>query len=799
MNDKRLITTISSLLFLIVTIFSGFSNAYVYPTNVKTISSDYGPRTFILQGNRVTGWHEGLDFSMPEGTPIKPIERGEASNIEIDRHPCDRLHVDGCKRIGSGNVITIESYDTDYGEYEILYKHLPGAIDVIKDEKNLQYGFYKYTDPESEKTYQLYYKYDYSTKVPSYYKSNRIEEKVSINYIINTTSIERIADTLFAGENEIFAYSGNTGASNNPHLHITVKDISANKIINPLRILPFKNIYMLVPSIAYPTITQGRDYYTPDQGAKEITIRANVNSTGDFDLNKVEFLIDTKNPPEALTHKISFDPREHADNDQIFVFTSDPVAKTGCYPQNNGDDDFAYKWDIIGKSGDYYVQVRATEIQQNCGKDCTYLSNVLHIKLGIKTKVQVIDSETNQPVEGATVTLSNTQLAYNDTETTAAGTVVAGLAAASFYGASAELLPPGTAVFENLQPNTTYNVLIKKEGYDDSNQDTITTNDSIITPAEDNQTIALQLKPKPAYVIILQDTTTTDNSPVEYNYYQGPCSYRIRHWDTRFQTLQGRFVGYRLERIEQISFTNLVSVKFYINDKLVPNGIWTKALDAQGETPSRWKIVLNQDSTISYSAPVEMKVKVGYQQYIRELLFFEIKQPPVGYPTGGVWQSTAVSESPNSCEDTCSLCYPSRLYFSRGQINQAWFRFLPMDKFKIISVNDRPYDSQYITPWWNWTFLDGGCLEVNEYGYCVHSLWHSYCILDRAYGSNRSGYSEALLENAYSYSPFPDFMSLNFKAIIEPNINNYEKSILKELGMPEQPRTILSTNLSASQ
>ena len=111
-------------LFLVFSIFLCFfnsktfvSNGYIYPTTTKSISSYFGNREIFGKAN----FHSGIDFPVPEGTPVYSTSNGTVISASFIR--------------GYGNSVIIEHFDGS----KALYAHLSETY-IVKIGQTISQG-----------------------------------------------------------------------------------------------------------------------------------------------------------------------------------------------------------------------------------------------------------------------------------------------------------------------------------------------------------------------------------------------------------------------------------------------------------------------------------------------------------------------------------------------------------------------------------------------------------------------------------------------------------------------------------
>lgn len=177
-----------SLAFLLLISTLGFSQTVNYPKNYFHAPVDI---PLDLSGNfgelRPNHFHTGIDITTHnvEGVPVKAAAEGYVSRIKIGPW-------------GYGHVI----YITHPNGYTTVYGHLSAFNSVIAD----------------------YVK-----------KRQYINESFEIE-------LTPAANELMVKQDEVVAYSGNTGSSGGPHLHFEIRDSKTEEAINPLLFgLPVKD------------------------------------------------------------------------------------------------------------------------------------------------------------------------------------------------------------------------------------------------------------------------------------------------------------------------------------------------------------------------------------------------------------------------------------------------------------------------------------------------------------------------------------------------------------------------------
>lgn len=93
------------------------SNGYIYPTYTKVISSYFGYRDIFGS----TSFHSGIDFPVPEGTPVYSTASGTVISASFTK--------------GYGNSVIIEHFDGT----KALYAHLSETF-IVKIGQSVSQG-----------------------------------------------------------------------------------------------------------------------------------------------------------------------------------------------------------------------------------------------------------------------------------------------------------------------------------------------------------------------------------------------------------------------------------------------------------------------------------------------------------------------------------------------------------------------------------------------------------------------------------------------------------------------------------
>jgi len=286
-------------------------------TNYTSIGSDYGPR----HRYGLPDFHHGIDYAVSANTLIKGIVTSTISGFTIqsnDNYVATNsgwryLHLpDNGSNGGKNYKIRLSANITNL-KYILISE---GTNHIVLTTRNL-------TSEEIELI------------------RGENDNILSTDIITYTTQIT---------ENNPFYVSG----TNFPHAD---KGIGC---ANPLRELPRNESG--APSVS---ITDPAD----NSFVKDIvTVTANVLTTSDYDLNKIEFYYRPAGGSWTLIDYIEFDPKHNIGDPPspsgIDEFYSN--GNVGSFPVDNGNDNFKCKWNTTNLSdGTYEFRVKAIDIAGN--------------------------------------------------------------------------------------------------------------------------------------------------------------------------------------------------------------------------------------------------------------------------------------------------------------------------------------------------------------------------------------------------------------------------------------------------
>jgi len=294
------------------------------PVNGGRITSDFGPRWIASDP-----WHRGIDYATPAGEKIYAVEAGNLQDVII----VTSINQPNPEH-GYGNRVIIRSGNRIY-----FYCHLYGGRYA-----DAEGGWELTTDDGTKKGKPIIVFYNSSGKV-----IRVLARQADLPLIY-----EGVSATSYVAEGEYFARVGNTGFSTGPHLHLGLNDIiSISNADNPLAVLPYRNGNS--PSITVTSPPNGAPYTTPKLSGN-VLVRAKVDTTNDYDLNKVKLYVDG-----TLARDFSYGGREgEAELNTNVVFNRN---SNGVYPEALGKDEFIYQLDTRKYSnGSHTLKIAAADV-----------------------------------------------------------------------------------------------------------------------------------------------------------------------------------------------------------------------------------------------------------------------------------------------------------------------------------------------------------------------------------------------------------------------------------------------------